>query len=201
MTSASMQFGVWFSAGLVSSYTNIEPSTTVESSIATARIPRVNITLARPCLEDNSDITTPPAYKIFDISSSSSSVEVATDSSVPSGLHSQVLVFQYRGHFHVIDHQCPHRSFPLSEGALYDIEDFGVLLSAGITCPKHGWAFDLWTGESDRGAYKLGVWDVEVRDPVRGPSEGEKVEKGETRGEESKTTREVWVRKMRKRIG
>lgn len=45
----------------------------------------------------------------------------------------------------------------------FDIEDFGVKLSAGITCPKHDWSFDLHTGRSDRGSYRLGVWETEVR--------------------------------------
>lgn len=49
------------------------------------------------------------------------------------------------------------------------------MLSAGIVCPKHGWSFDLFTGESDRGGYRLGVWEVQARDG----------ESGE----------EVWVRK------
>lgn len=55
------------------------------------------------------------------------------------------------------------------------------MLSAGITCPKHGWAFDLHTGLSDRGAYRLGVWDVQVRDGDGG--------------------KEVWVRKRPVRMG
>lgn len=100
------------------------------------------------------------------------------------GLSEQVLVFRHRGKFHAIDHQCPHRSYPLSKGSIYDIEDFGVVLSAGITCPKHGWAFDLHTGEADRGAYRLRVWEVEVRD-------GDGAEGSE-----------VWIKKAeRRRIG
>jgi nitrite reductase/ring-hydroxylating ferredoxin subunit len=92
----------------------------------------------------------------------------------------QLLLFQYRSKIHAVDHSCPHRSFPLSSGSIYDIEDFGIVLSAGIACPKHGWTFDLFTGESDRaGGYRLGIWEVDVR------------------GEE------VWVRRRqkKKRIG
>lgn len=58
------------------------------------------------------------------------------------------------------------------------------MLSAGITCPKHSWSFDLFTGGGDRGGYRLKLWEVEVRDVVDG-KEGEK---------------EVWVGK-RQRIG
>jgi len=38
------------------------------------------------------------------------------------------------------------------------------VLSAGLTCPKHGWSFDLFSGRSDRGNYKLKVWETELRD-------------------------------------
>ncbi|KFY26715.1 hypothetical protein V493_03916 [Pseudogymnoascus sp. VKM F-4281 (FW-2241)] len=80
-----------------------------------------------------------------------------------SDLKSQILVFQYKGKFHAIDHQCPHSSFPLSQGTLFDIEDFGVVLSAGLTCPKHEWSFDLFTGTGDRGNYRLKIWEVQLR--------------------------------------
>ena len=39
-------------------------------------------------------------------------------------------------------------------------------LSAGITCPKHGWQFDLNTGISDRAAYKLKLWETQLRPVV-----------------------------------
>lgn len=59
--------------------------------------------------------------------------------------------------------ECPHASYPLSNGVGFDIEDFGITLSSGITCPKHEWSFDMHTGRSSTGSYKLKVWDVEVR--------------------------------------
>jgi nitrite reductase/ring-hydroxylating ferredoxin subunit len=96
----------------------------------------------------------------------------------------QVLIFRYKGKVHAIDHACPHSAFPLSKGALHDIEDFGVVLSTGISCPKHGWEFDLYTGRSDRGGYKLNVWEVDVRSGENGFGEFEE---------------EVWVRKKEKR--
>ena len=37
-------------------------------------------------------------------------------------------------------------------------------MSAGVTCPKHGWAFDLFTGNADRSSYKLQVWEVHLKD-------------------------------------
>ncbi|KAL5345657.1 hypothetical protein ACLOAV_009411 [Pseudogymnoascus australis] len=98
-------------------------------------------------------------------------------------LKSQVLVFRYRGKFHAVDHQCPHSSFPLSRGTLFDIEDFGVVLSAGLTCPKHEWSFDLFTGTGDRGNYRLKIWEVQLRGGVDGSDQ------------------EVWVRKKQQRMG
>jgi nitrite reductase/ring-hydroxylating ferredoxin subunit len=53
------------------------------------------------------------------------------------------------------------------------------VLSAGLTCPKHNWSFDLFSGRSDRGNYKLNVWEVELRE-VGGATAAEK---------------EVWVRR------
>lgn len=38
------------------------------------------------------------------------------------------------------------------------------MLSAGITCPKHDWSFDIFSGQADRGKYKLKVWEVQLRD-------------------------------------
>ncbi|KAL2122258.1 hypothetical protein VTJ04DRAFT_2713 [Mycothermus thermophilus] len=99
----------------------------------------------------------------------------------------QVLVFKFRGKIHAIDHQCPHSSYPLSQGIPFDIEDFGIALSAGLTCPKHGWSFDLFSGRADRGTYRLKVWEVELRE-IPG-AEGD--EKGD---------REVWIRR-KPRIG
>ena len=71
----------------------------------------------------------------------------------------------------------------MTNASLSDIEDFGIVLSVGVTCPKHGWTFDLHTGEASVSRYILGMYEVETR--VDGD------------GEEG-----VWVRKKeRKRIG
>jgi len=91
--------------------------------------------------------------------------------------------------------ECPHSSFPLSKGTPFDIEDFGIVLSSGLTCPKHNWSFDLHSGMSDRGSYKLKVWEVQLREldgtvvariagaPDAPPDAGE---------------REVWVRRKQR---
>ncbi|GAQ46012.1 hypothetical protein AtubIFM56815_007180 [Aspergillus tubingensis] len=142
--------------------------------------------------ENNGDCRVTSQCKAFTIpktpipGASSAPVEAEIDGPLED-LKDQVLVFKYKGKVHAIDHQCPHSSFPLSQGSLFDIEDFGITLSAGITCPKHDWSFDLFSGQADRGNYKLKVWEVQLRD-LPDPKEGEADEK------------EVWVRR-KQRIG
>lgn len=142
------------------------------------------------------------AFNIPKTSTNSSESPAPVDLNDTGDLKEQVLVFKYNGKIHAIDHvsklpdritqaklttsslqQCPHQAFPLSKGSIFDIEDFGITLSAGITCPQHGWAFDLFTGMSDRNRYKLKVWEVELRDAK--PSDG-------ASDKEDKT---VWVRR------
>ncbi|RYO76048.1 hypothetical protein DL766_002583 [Monosporascus sp. MC13-8B] len=121
------------------------------------------------------------------------------------GLKDQVLVFRYKGKFYAVDNRCPHSSYPLSNGTPFDIEDFGVVLSSGLTCPKHGWSFDLFTGQADRGNYRLGIWEVQLRPVAAGGSDkgrgagtdGAGGAEGVVEGES-----EVWVRrKQRDRVG
>lgn len=169
----------WLFAGLASTFPNIEPDTSTAN-----RKTKLNSTAASAC-DDTDDQPPPPPCKILQTSDKSAETELLTpdDAQMSIGIQPQVLIFRYRDKFHAIDHACPHRTYPLSRGSIYDIEDFGIVLSAGIACPKHGWTFDLFTGESDRGGYRLSLWEVELRS-----------EAGEEEG--------VWVRrKVRKRIG
>ncbi|OAQ64561.1 Rieske (2Fe-2S) domain-containing protein [Pochonia chlamydosporia 170] len=143
----------WTPAGPVSSFPNLGEDAG-------------NLIQSRLC-----DANLQPGCKIFhvpkDQPSDSSEIHISPESleSPVTGdaLKDQVVVFQYRGKFHAVDHRCPHQSYPLSNGSPFDIEDFGVILSAGLSCPKHGWSFDLFTGMSDRGTYKLPVWEVQLR--------------------------------------
>ena len=65
-----------------------------------------------------------------------------TDVKAGSGIVAEVngktlAVFNVDGAFHVIDNTCVHRGGPLGEGDL-----------AGqvVTCPWHGWEYDVTTG-------------------------------------------------------
>lgn len=55
----------------------------------------------------------------------------------PDGM--QIAVFNVDGDYCAINNICPHRGGPLGEG---DVE--GTLVS----CPWHGWQFDVKTGKS-----------------------------------------------------
>ena len=48
-----------------------------------------------------------------------------------------VALFRVGGALHALDGVCPHRGGPLGEGAVAD----GV-----VTCPWHGWRFEVATG-------------------------------------------------------
>ncbi|KAF3771290.1 hypothetical protein M406DRAFT_246058 [Cryphonectria parasitica EP155] len=103
-------------------------------------------------------------------------------------MREQVLVFQYKGRFHAVDHACPHRAYSLSWGRPFDIEDAGRVLGRGIRCRGHSYAFELSTGAGDRGDYRLGVWEVQLRRPCRTrAAAGDEDETGEEK--------EVWIKR------
>lgn len=51
----------------------------------------------------------------------------------------QIAIFNLEGKFYAIENVCPHRGGPVGQG---DIDD------CVVTCPWHGWRFDLRTGVS-----------------------------------------------------
>lgn len=63
-------------------------------------------------------------------------------------------VFNVGGTFHAIDNTCVHRGGPLGEG---DVE------GSVVTCPWHGWQFNVTTGECLKNpAAKVEVYQVKV---------------------------------------
>ena len=63
-------------------------------------------------------------------------------------------VFNVDGTFHAIDNTCVHRGGPLGEG-----EAEGNI----VTCPWHGWQFDMTTGECTKNpSAKVAVYEVKV---------------------------------------
>ena len=49
----------------------------------------------------------------------------------------EIALFNMDGKFHAIDNTCPHHQGPLGEGGLD---------GAIVTCPWHGWQFDITSG-------------------------------------------------------
>ncbi|KAL7782203.1 hypothetical protein V8C37DRAFT_397989 [Trichoderma ceciliae] len=145
-----------------------------------------------------------PGCKVFQVpreaSSERAEIKFREDGSFErsdtKGLKDQVLVFQYKGKFHAVDHKCPHSSYPLSQGIPFDVEDFGIKFSAGLTCPKHGWTFDIFTGIADRGNYQLGIWETQLRE-IKNPGTQE------TNNDISRVShygeKEVWVRRKQRK--
>ncbi|KAL7934697.1 hypothetical protein V8C35DRAFT_301607 [Trichoderma chlorosporum] len=172
----------WFSVGLASSF----PDSGLDND---------NLAKHRTC---NAEVK--PGCKVFQVpredSSQRAEVVIEEDGELEvsdmKGLKDQVLVFKYKGKIHAVDHRCPHSSYPLSQAIPFDIEDFGVVLSAGLMCPKHAWSFDLFTGTGDRGNYKLGVWETQLREIKDSGISSESVS--------DSADKEVWVRR-RQRIG
>jgi nitrite reductase/ring-hydroxylating ferredoxin subunit len=73
-------------------------------------------------------------------------VRVARTKEIPSGEGRlfevggrQVAVFNVGGRFHAIDNVCAHQQGPLADG---DLE------GCVVTCPWHGWTYDVTTGQS-----------------------------------------------------
>ena len=65
-------------------------------------------------------------------------------------------VFPIEGGFRVTDALCPHSRGPLAQGQLHD----NVL-----TCPRHGFRFDVDTGRcTTTRRYRLGVYRVLLRE-------------------------------------
>jgi NAD(P)H-dependent nitrite reductase small subunit len=69
-------------------------------------------------------------------------------------------VFNLDGNFYVIDNTCLHRGGPLGEG---------LLEGKVVTCPWHGWEYDVTTGQNTFNpsmkveTYKVTVKDGEIR--------------------------------------
>ena len=87
---------------------------------------------------------------------------VAKESDVPTGrglcvriADLEIGLYRVGDQIHAMENRCPHRDHPLNEGELAD----GV-----ITCPAHGWSFDVRTGfcpEDDDG-WPIPCFEVRV---------------------------------------
>jgi nitrite reductase/ring-hydroxylating ferredoxin subunit len=66
----------------------------------------------------------------------------------------KIAVFNVGGTFHAIDDTCVHRGGPLGEGELE-----GCI----VTCPWHGWTYDVTTGVSTiNSAAKVACYETKI---------------------------------------
>ena len=87
--------------------------------------------------------------------------KVANKADIPAGSGKVVeaggktiAVFNCEGTFYAIDNTCKHRGGPLGEGSLS---------GTTVTCPWHGWEYDVSTGECQMDAsIKVQKFDVKV---------------------------------------
>jgi nitrite reductase/ring-hydroxylating ferredoxin subunit len=88
-------------------------------------------------------------------------VKMATMDELPEGAAKEVehdgriyALFNVGGQISAIDGICPHQGGPLADGAVE---------GSCVTCPWHGWQFDIRTGKTPLGArIKQAVYDVKV---------------------------------------
>jgi nitrite reductase (NADH) small subunit len=65
-------------------------------------------------------------------------------------------LFNVDGAYYAIDDACPHRGGPLSEGDLDGLV---------VSCPWHGWAWDVTTGANvNNPAVRIGCYPVILRE-------------------------------------
>lgn len=89
-------------------------------------------------------------------------VRVAGTSEIPAGTIKEcavgaavIALANVGGKFHAISNTCLHRGGPLGQGSL----DGGV-----VTCPWHGWQFNVATGKTVQNAnFGVDCFPVEVR--------------------------------------
>ncbi len=87
--------------------------------------------------------------------------KVATTSEIPKGSGKVVevggktiAVFNCDGTFYAIDNTCKHRGGPLGEGSLS---------GTSVTCPWHGWEYDVTSGACSMDAsIKVPRFDVKL---------------------------------------
>ncbi len=67
-----------------------------------------------------------------------------------------IVVLNLEGTIHAFENSCPHQHFSLLHQ--------GVVGGCTITCPMHGWTFDVGSGHSTNGSGKLRKFETKVLD-------------------------------------
>jgi nitrite reductase (NADH) small subunit len=66
----------------------------------------------------------------------------------------ECVLFRVEEEIFGIENRCPHQ--------LYSVFHQGTIEQYTITCPMHGWSFDLRTGKAVRGSGHLNILEVRV---------------------------------------
>jgi nitrite reductase (NADH) small subunit len=96
-----------------------------------------------------------------------SKIKLADVSDVPIGKSfvvktpngDEIALFNLNGNIYALENACPHMGAPLNEGEIDDCI---------VTCPWHGWQFDVRTGlcenmpGDDARSFKISVSDHEI---------------------------------------
>lgn len=67
----------------------------------------------------------------------------------------RIAVFNVKGKFYAIDSRCPHHGIDLAGGELNDCI---------VTCPGHGWEFDVTTGEGTIMPVSVQRYEIKEKD-------------------------------------
>jgi nitrite reductase/ring-hydroxylating ferredoxin subunit len=80
-------------------------------------------------------------------------VKVATTSEIPPGERkfvniegTEIVLVNLDGDYHAFANYCPHMGGPVGKGPLESVSDYDAEWS--ISCPFHGWRFDVESGEA-----------------------------------------------------
>ena len=84
--------------------------------------------------ESDDDLRWEPVAKAADIAEGESHV-------VAIGAR-RIALYHHAGTFYALKDMCPHAGLPISDGPISD---------GTVTCPYHGWTFDLATGNGPAG--------------------------------------------------
>ncbi|HEY6395788.1 MAG TPA: Rieske 2Fe-2S domain-containing protein [Candidatus Binataceae bacterium] len=88
-------------------------------------------------------------------------IKVASRADIPDGgakmvqaNGKEIALFNAGGKFYAVDNLCKHRGGPLAEGELD---------GTNVTCPWHGWEYDITTGANlEDPAVRLGCYPVKL---------------------------------------
>jgi 3-phenylpropionate/trans-cinnamate dioxygenase ferredoxin subunit len=68
----------------------------------------------------------------------------------------EVIVAVVAGECFAFENLCPHQQYAMFH--------HGIIREYEISCPMHGWSFDVRTGNAIKGNGKLNIYQVEVRE-------------------------------------